>query len=232
MIVHGFQKTTLLDYPGHLAATIFLGKCNFRCPFCHNSILVLEADAVKTMDGEEILATLKKRKNILEGVCITGGEPTLNPELPDFIRAIKEIGLNVKLDTNGYKPDVVAALLEEGLLDYVAMDIKSSRENYALAAGVKNIDTNRIDDAIIIISNKAPDYEFRTTLVKGIHTEADVLGIGDWIKGEHKYFLQNYKDGETVINPIYQSFSDQEMHHFKDILIQKMPNVAIRGDYE
>lgn len=231
MIVHGFQKTTLLDYPGHLASTIFLGKCNFRCPFCHNSILVLEADMVKSLDSKDILATLKKRLGILEGVCITGGEPTLNPELPDFIKAIKDLGIKVKLDTNGYKPDVVASLLDKKLLDYVAMDIKSSKDGYALAAGLKSVDINRIDDSIIIISNKAPDYEFRTTLVKGIHTEEDILGIGEWLEGNHKYFLQNYKDGENVINPIYESFSDQEIHRFQEILLPKLPNTMVRGDY-
>ena len=133
MIVNGFLKTTLLDYPGHLASTVFLGKCNFRCPFCHNSMLVLEPQNAEQIDFETVLSHLNKRKNILEGVCITGGEPTLNPKLTDLIRAIKDVGLLVKLDTNGYRPDILEKLFNDNLIDHIAMDIKSSRNNYHIA---------------------------------------------------------------------------------------------------
>lgn len=232
MVVHGFQKTTLLDYPGHLAATVFLAKCNFCCPFCHNSGLVLAPEQIESIDGAEVLKTLTKRKNILEGVCITGGEPTLNPELPEFIREIKELGLKVKLDTNGYKPDVIDKLIDDGLIDYVAMDIKAGRTNYSEVAGVKSVDIKRIEESVNIISEKSPDYEFRTTYVKGLHGEEDVYDIGEWLKGDHKYFIQNYKEVETVISPVYNSFSDWEIKRIKEILSKTMTNVHIRGDYQ
>lgn len=232
MVVHGFQKTTLLDYPGHLASTVFLGRCNFCCPFCHNSALVLAPDDVETMEGEEVLGMIKKRAGMLEGVCITGGEPTLTPELPDFIKRIKDMGLLVKLDSNGYKPAVLDSLLSAGIVDYVAMDIKASKENYANVCGVEKIDIGRIEESVNIIAEKAPDYEFRTTYVKGLHTEVDVRGIGEWLAGDHTYFIQNYKEGPTVISPVYEGFSEEEIHRFKDILLATMPNTHIRGDYE
>lgn len=232
MLVHGFQKTTLLDYPGHLAATVFLAKCNFCCPFCHNSGLVLASDQIEAIEDSEVLKTLNKRKGILEGVCVTGGEPTLNPELPSFLRSIKELGLKVKLDTNGYKPDILGKLLEDGLVDYVAMDIKSGRDNYANIAGVKSIDIKRIEESVSLISNRANDYEFRTTYVKGLHTEEDVYDIGEWLAGDHKYFIQNYKEVSTVISPVYDSFSDWELKRIKEILSKSMTNVHIRGDYQ
>ncbi len=232
MEVHGFQKTTLLDYPGHLAATVFLGRCNFCCPFCHNSSLVLSPENVETIPGEEVLATLKKRAKMLEGVCITGGEPTLNPELPDLMRRIKELGLQVKLDSNGYKPQTLEALFKEGLIDYMAMDIKGARDHYGEICGVKNLDISRIEESVRVITDMAPAYEFRTTYVKGLHTEADVRDIGEWLSGGHTYYIQNYKEGPEVISPVFESFSEEEIHHFKDILLRMIPNTHIRGDYE
>ena len=152
MNIHGFTKTTLLDFPGFVAATIFTGSCNFRCPFCHNFELVLTPDVFPKEDENEILAFLKKRYGILKGVCISGGEPTLQPDLADFLEKIKEIGYLIKLDTNGYKPDVIEDLIKRKLIDYIAMDIKAGRENYSKATGV-NIDIGRIQNSIDIISN-------------------------------------------------------------------------------
>ena len=230
MIVNGFLKTTLLDYPGHIASTVFLGKCNFRCPFCHNSMLVLEPQNAEQIDFETVLSHLNKRKNILEGVCITGGEPTLNPKLTDLIRAIKDVGLLVKLDTNGYRPDILEKLFNDNLIDHIAMDIKSSRNNYHIACGLNNIDIGIISKSINLIKEKSPSYEFRTTLVKGIHTDDDLLDIADWIGNVNLYFLQNYTDSENVMKRIFSAFSDEEMHHFKELIIDKVPNTKIRGE--
>ena len=230
MIVNGFLKTTLLDYPGHLASTVFLGKCNFRCPFCHNSMLVLEPQNAEQIDFETVLSHLNKRKNILEGVCITGGEPTLNPKLTDLIRAIKDVGLLVKLDTNGYRPDILEKLFNDNLIDHIAMDIKSSRNNYHIACGLNNIDIGIISKSINLIKEKSPSYEFRTTLVKGIHTDDVLLDIADWIGNVNLYFLQNYTDSENVMKRIFSAFSDEEMHHFKELIIDKVPNTKIRGE--
>lgn len=232
MVVHGFQKTTLLDYPGHLAATVFFGKCNFCCPFCHNSALVLSPERVDTIDAQEVFDTLKKRSKMLEGVCITGGEPTLNPDLAEFMKKIKDLGLAVKLDSNGYKPEVLKSLFDQGLIDYIAMDIKGARENYARICGVKSIDIARIEESVELIANRAPQYEFRTTYVKGLHTMEDVKDIGRWLAGDHTYYIQNYKEGPTVISPIYDSFSDEELHEFRKALLETIPNTHIRGDYE
>ena len=230
MIVNGFLKTTLLDYPGHIASTVFLGKCNFRCPFCHNSMLVLEPQNAEQIDFETVLSHLNKRKNILEGVCITGGEPTLNPKLTDLIRAIKDVGLLVKLDTNGYRPDILEKLFDDNLIDHIAMDIKSSRNNYHIACGLNNIDIGIISKSINLIKEKSPSYEFRNTLVKGIHTDDDLLDIADWIGNVNLYFLQNYTDSENVMKRIFSAFSDEEMHHFKELIIDKVPNTKIRGE--
>ena len=151
MKIHGLNKTTLLDYPEHVAATVFTGGCNFRCPFCHNGGLVLEPHKQPLILEEDVLSFLKKRKGVLSGVCITGGEPTLQKDLAEFIRKIKELGYLVKLDTNGYRPEMLEELFTEGLLDYVAMDIKTSLENYAVVSGVKNIDTDVIKESADIL---------------------------------------------------------------------------------
>ncbi|WP_099467464.1 anaerobic ribonucleoside-triphosphate reductase activating protein [Konateibacter massiliensis] len=229
MQIHGFNKTTLLDYPGHLACTIFLGNCNFRCPFCHNKGLVLAPDNEPLIPTEYVLSYLAKRKNILEGVCITGGEPTLSSDLEYFIRQIKEIGLLVKLDTNGYRPNVLRKLTDEGLLDYIAMDIKSSPQHYALLAGLETIDMNKIEESIHIIRNTAISYEFRTTLVKELHSLKDIEAIGQWLKGCDQLYLQNYRENEHVINPIYSGFSKDELLVFQEYLSRYIKQVQIRG---
>ena len=232
MEIHGFQKTTLLDYPSHLAATVFLGRCNFCCPFCHNSQLVLSPESVETIPADDVIATLAKRAKMLEGVCITGGEPTLNPDLPELMKRIKDLGLHVKLDSNGYKPEVLKELFRDKLIDYAAMDIKGARGHYAEICGVKSIDISRIEESVNIIAAEAPEYEFRTTYVKGLHKEEDVRDIGRWLAGSHPYYIQNYKEGPTVISPVFESFGREEIEHFRDILRETMPNTHIRGDYE
>ncbi len=231
MKICGFQKTTLLDYPGHVAATVFLGLCNFRCPFCHNGELLTE-DAEELFSMDQILSVLKKRASLLEGVCITGGEPTLSADLEQLIRRIKELGLSVKLDTNGYRPDVIRHLYEEQLLDYIAMDIKSSPENYAMVAGVSRINTDTISESIDLIRSSSIPYEFRTTAVKGLHTEEDFAEIGKWIAGAERYFIQNYVESGQVLSPGFSGFRKDELLTFADIVRPWVKEVSLRGvDY-
>lgn len=210
MQIHGLNKTTLLDYPGHLAATIFTGGCNFRCPFCQNKSLVLSPESQPILEEKEILDYFEKRKNIIEGVCITGGEPTLQKDLPEFLKKIKDLGLKVKLDTNGYKPEVIKDLFEKGLLDYVAMDIKASKENYGKVAGVSDLTISKIEESVNFIIANIPDYEFRTTVVKELHPPEEILKIKEWLKNAKKYKLQSYRESEGVINPIFTSYTDEE----------------------
>lgn len=229
MKIHGLNKTTLLDYPEHVAATIFTGACNFRCPFCQNSGLVLQPELEPEIDQDELFSFLKKRYGILSGVCITGGEPTLQQDLEPFIRRIRTIGYQVKLDTNGYRPEIVNQLIQEKLLDYVAMDIKSSPENYAIACGLNSINIQKIKETVSILINGTLPYEFRTTVVKGLHTETDFYEIAEWLEGSSSYYLQAYRDSEQVLCPGYSSFSSIEMKHFLSIVTPKIPNAKLRG---
>lgn len=230
MIISGLLKTTLLDYPQHVAATIFLGGCNFRCPFCHNSDLLEGTDGL--FSKEEVLTFLKKRAGILEGVCITGGEPTLHRDLEPFIREIRSLGLLVKLDTNGYRPDVLKDLCNKNLLDYVAMDIKSGRTGYAKAAGVPGLDLSHIEESVDFLMKNTVPCEFRTTVVRELHREDDFREIGSWLAGASAYFLQSYKDSENVLVPGFSSYSKEELLHFRDVLVPLVPSAALRGiDY-
>lgn len=228
MKICGWNKTTLLDYPGHVAATLFTGGCNFRCPFCHNGELVL-CPGEQEIREEEIFAFLRRRKGVTEGVCITGGEPTLQPGLKEFIRRVKELGFLVKLDTNGYRPETLWELMEEGLPDYVAMDVKASRGNYAIAAGLAGLDMAAIEMSIGIIRSSGIPYEFRTTVVKGIHTEADIEDIGRWLSGCRAYYLQAYRDDGNVLQPGFETFSSEEMYSFAEIARKYIDNVSLRG---
>lgn len=228
-MINGFNKTTLLDYPGHLAATIFLGGCNFRCPFCHNATLVLAPQSQPVISEDEIFATLKKRIGILEGVCITGGEPTLHLGLIDLIKRIKDLGFLVKLDTNGSNPKTIKKLVELNLIDYVAMDIKNSKEKYPLTCGLENIDLNNISDSISILLNSHIEYEFRTTIVKDFHETPDIISIGKWIEGANAYFLQAFKDSKDVIENGLTGYTRSEMEELKLILHPYVKHVSIRG---
>lgn len=229
MIIHGLNKTTLLDYPGRLAATIFLGNCNFRCVFCQNSSLILNPSSQPVLAEEEVLSFLLKRKNILQGVCITGGEPTLSADLPQFIAKIKAIGLPVKLDTNGYLPDVIHNLIDDGLIDMVAMDIKNSLPGYAKICGLKDMDLSRIEaSAACLMQGKIP-YEFRTTVVKDYFYEQTFEEIGYWLKGASSYYLQSFRDSETVLSQGLKSPSKEELTQYRNILLKYMNSVSLRG---
>lgn len=231
MLLKGLQKLTLLDYPGKMAATVFVGGCNFKCPFCHNASLVLgdKVSESATLPEEEFFAFLNKRKNILEGICVSGGEPTLMPDLLPFLNKIKELGFLVKLDTNGYRPDVLRAAIEGGLVDYVAMDIKNSKESYAKTVGLSEIDIERIAESVTILMESGVDYEFRTTLVRELHTTEDVRSIGKWISGAKRYFLQTYEDSGDVISPTFSGYDKNETEYLLNMLREYVPNAQIRG---
>src|SRR3989338_1289419 len=189
--IKGLQKTSLVDFPSCLACTVFISTCNFRCGFCYNVDLVDDSNKLKEYTEEDILKFLEKRKNVLDGVCITGGEPALYDNLRGFISKIKSRGFKVKLDTNGARPDILKSLIDDGLLDYIAMDIKSSKEKYSKAAGIK-VDIDKIQESINLIRDSGVDYEFRTTVVPDFFSEEDAKSIGEWLKGSKKYALQQF----------------------------------------
>ena len=229
MQIFGFNKTTLLDFPEHVACTVFTGGCNFRCPFCQNGDLVLHGGSLPVLDEEEVFRVLRKRKGILTGVCVTGGEPTLQRDLDVFLSRVKELGYLVKLDSNGYRPEVLQSLCERGLVDYFAMDIKSSPENYARTAGVKELDMGLIRESVDFIRSCGLDYEFRTTVVRELHSSGDFLSIGEWRKGCKAYFLQSYVESEGVICKEFSSYSKEELEEFVMLLKPYIDNVSLRG---
>lgn len=229
MKICGLNKTTLLDYPGKVAATIFIGSCNFRCPFCHNSSLVTKAASQPEISQTEILNFLKKRQGILDGICITGGEPTLFPELADFLSDIRELGYPIKLDTNGTNPSFLRFLVQNGLISKVAMDIKSSPQNYSKLTGITTPNLHAIKTSVSYLLEGNVDYEFRTTVVRELHNMQDFVEISQWIKGAKAYYLQAYKDSEEVLQPGFSSYSLEELEHFRTILQKTIPLVEIRG---
>lgn len=228
MIIRGLQKTTLLDYPEKLACTVFTGGCNFRCPFCHNASLVLNASKVEEISNDEFFSYLSKRKGLLDGVCITGGEPLLNDDIVDFIKKIRSYELLIKLDTNGSFPDKLEYLLDNKLVDYVAMDIKNSKEKYSLTAGTSDF-PHGIEESIDIIIAKAPDYEFRTTVVRELHTANDVYKIANRIKNAKKYFLQSYVDSGDIITDGFSAYSAEEMLEILENARKILPCTELRG---
>lgn len=225
----GFQKLTLLDYPGKVSCTLFTSGCNLRCPFCHNASLVTHIDEENFYDEEEILSFLKKRQGILEGVCITGGEPLLHEETENFIKKVKALSYSVKLDTNGSFPDKLIYLAENNLIDYVAMDIKNSKEKYHSSVGLKNFDMGNIEKSIrFLLSGKVP-FEFRTTVVKELHTEKDIESIAKWIKGAENYFLQSFVDSGDLIGENLSAHTPETMEKMRSIAALYIPNVGLRG---
>ena len=200
MKIGGLQKLTLLDFPGKVACTVFTVGCNFKCPFCHNAPLVTHTAGTPTMSEEEFFSFLKKRQGILDGVAITGGEPTLMSGLWDFIARIKDMGFLVKLDTNGTNPELLEALINNKMIDYVAMDIKNSLEKYAITSGLpESYDISKIKASASILMKGTVDFEFRTTLVSPYHTEEDFESIGKWLAGDEKFYLQNFVDSGDLV---------------------------------
>ena len=226
MNIQGFQKLTLLDFPGTMACIVFTGGCNFRCPFCHNSSLVLKPKENNNLE-KEVLQYLAGRKNILDGVCITGGEPLLQPDLIDFIAKVRELGYRVKLDTNGYSPEKLKEVLDMQFVDYVAMDIKSGRSTYEKLCGTK-IDFSKIEQSIELLKSSNVPYEFRTTAVKHLHTMADFAELAQDIAGAPKYYIQKFVDSGAVLEQGYTAFTEEEMKTILEIVQRTIPNAAIR----
>ncbi|MBR5246286.1 MAG: anaerobic ribonucleoside-triphosphate reductase activating protein [Clostridia bacterium] len=229
MYINGFQKLTILDYPGKVACIVFTPGCNFRCPFCHNASLVTHIDKDTYINEEEVLSYLKKRKGIIDGVVITGGEPLLQEGIEEFIRKIKDLGYSVKLDTNGSFPEKLISLVEDGLVDYVAMDIKNSKAKYMTTIGIDNFEMASIEKSVDFLLQNNVDYEFRTTIVKHFHTLQDIQDIVVWIKGAHKYFLQNFVDSGDLIMDGLEPISVDLLKEMKEKATETIPCVEIRG---
>ena len=235
MLIAGLQKMTLLDFPGRVACTVFLGGCNFRCPFCHNSQLLSAPEAV--MQEQELLAFLQKRKGLLDGVCVTGGEPTLQPGLPKFLEAIRAMGYQVKLDTNGYRPDVLRGLIDAGLVDYVAMDIKNGPEHYAPTCGLERMDLKKIEESVSVLLEGRVDYELRTTVVRPIHDAQSIAAMAKWVKNlsetpVKRWFLQPFVDRETVVFAGFSAPEKEELCRFAQLLSAAAEQVSVRGSDE
>ena len=228
MLILGLQKTTLLDYPGKIASTIFTGGCNFKCPYCHNRDLVMPPADVMAYSYEEIFNHLQVKKKVLDGVCITGGEPTLHKDLPDFIKQVKDMGLLVKLDSNGTNPDMISSLINDGLIDYVAMDIKHSKAKYNSIASMTNFDLAPIEASVALLKEGKIDYEFRTTVVKGFVTYQDLVSILDYL-GCSNYYLQKFEDRESNIVYHLDSYTDKELKDIYNELKENYSYIKIRG---
>ena len=229
MKICGMEKMSLVDYDGKVSATLFTAKCNFRCGFCHNSPLVIDADNQASLNNEEIFSYLKKRQGILDGVCITGGEPTLEKELPLFIEKVKNLGYAVKLDTNGTNPETVKNLAKNGLVDYFAMDIKNDKENYNDIIGLTKFDTSKVEQTVEFFLTNNVDYEFRTTLIAEYHKKENIKNIGEWIKGAKKYFFQKFKAGENCISQGLTAIEESKAKEFLEIIKIYVPNTKLRG---
>ena len=228
MIIEGLQKLTLLDYPGHVACTVFAHGCNLRCPFCHNAGLVVRKPE-HIISKEELSDFLNKRKGILDGICLTGGEPLAQNDSVKFIEFLRSFGYKIKLDTNGFYPERLKAVVDKGLVDYIATDIKSSPEGYAKAVGIDNIDLSPLNESIKLIMNSGIDYEFRTTAVKGLHIVSDFTKIGEWIQNARHYFIQQYIDSGDLIKGGFEAFDKQETEKILAAVRKYVANAEIRG---
>ncbi len=222
----GLQRLTLLDYPGRLACTVFTGGCNLRCPFCHNASLVLNSG--ERISEEEFFDFLESRRARLDGVCVSGGEPTLQADLVDFISKIKSLGFLVKLDTNGTRPEVIKALLAEGLLDYIAMDIKNSKARYAETVGIPSFDIAVIEKSVELIRKSGIPHEFRTTVALELHTADDIRAIGEWLVGAERYYLQKYRDEGDILTPGLTPPTSEEMEILLAAAREFSPSAEVR----
>ena len=228
MKIHGLQKMTLLDFPGKVACTVFLGGCDMRCPFCHNAELI-DGTAPAVMEEEELLAFLKKRTGLLEGVAITGGEPLLRDDTIMLAEKIRDLGYPLKLDTNGTHPDRLRKILDRGLAAYVAMDIKNSPDRYAVTAGLEKLDLAPVRESVSLLMEGRTDYEFRTTVVAELHDAESFRGIGEWIRGARRYYLQKFTDRDTVPFGGFHAPEDEKMREYAAIAREYVPSAAIRG---
>jgi pyruvate formate lyase activating enzyme len=228
MLIHGLQKMTLLDFPGHVACTVFLGGCDLRCPFCHNFELA-DGSAPAVMDDKELLKFLSRRQGLLDGVAITGGEPCLRPDLPELLKAVRDLGFRTKLDTNGFHPELLKKLLSEGLVDYTAVDIKNSAAKYAVTSGLQELDLRPLQETVSLLIGGDADYEFRTTVVKEFHEASDFEEIGKLILGAKRYFLQCFTDRDSVPFEGLHAPSREELQSYAEIARRYVPDTFIRG---
>ena len=228
MQIHGLQKMTLLDFPGKVACTVFLGGCDFRCPFCHNWD-ILDPSTPVIMEEDEFYKFLDKREGLLDGVAITGGEPLLRTGMADFIKGIKSRGFLVKLDTNGNHPDRLKELVSEGLLDYVAVDVKNNKERYGETVGIPMLDISKIEETISFLLEGNVPYEFRTTVLRQFHDADSFKGIAEWIEGAEHYFIQSFVDRETVPFSGLEAYSPEELEEFKKLVEPHVKHIDIRG---
>lgn len=229
MNIQGLQKVTLLDFPGRVACTVFLAGCNFRCPFCHNASLVTHVDPSAIIPREEVLSFLEKRRGVLDGVCITGGEPLLAPDLDSFIREIKELGYEVKLDTNGSNAERLKSLVSSGMIDYVAMDVKNAPEKYGMTIGIDGYDLTNIFQSVDYLLSGAVPYEFRTTVVREFHKREDFEEVGQWLKGAQRYYLQGFVDSGDLIQPGLRAYTKEIMEQALEIVRKYIPAAELRG---
>ena len=228
MHIHGLQKLAMVDYPGKLAATVFTGGCNLRCPFCHNALLVTRLAETPEIPEQEVLDFLASRRGLLDGVVLTGGEPLLQPDAADFLRKVRELGFAVKLDTNGTNPDMLEALAQEGLLDYAAMDIKNSPDRYAETCGGVDL-LGPVKRSAALMMAGAVDYEFRTTVCAPLHTPEEMAGIGRWLKGAKRYFLQPFVDSGELVGSGMKPLTKEEIEALRDSVLPDIPSTQIRG---
>ena len=230
MRIAGLQKMTLLDYPGLVACTVFTNGCTLRCPFCHNASLVLPERADASLDEQEVLRFLETRRGLLDGVAVTGGEPLLHLELADFLRRVRELGFRIELDTNGTFPDRLRAVVEEGLVDRVAMDVKNAPLLYGKTVGLHRFDLAPVERSKDFLLEGHVDYEFRTTVVRSLHTAESLLGAARWIEGAREYYLQQYKDSGDVLRPdALGAFTDAEMRDLLARVREVVPTAELRG---
>lgn len=229
MIIQGLQKLTLLDYPEKLACTIFTSGCNFRCPFCHNASLVVDTHRYEKISEEEVFEFINKRKNTLEGVCVSGGEPLLQNDIEEFMKKVKDLGYKIKLDTNGSSPEKLERIIKDGLVDYIAMDLKNSRQNYGKTIGIEGYNLAPIEKSIRLIMMSDIPYEFRTTVVKELHKRSDFEDMASWIKGAKAYYLQQFVESEEMVAEGLHGYNEDIMRQALEIVRKDVDNAQLRG---
>ena len=229
MRICGLQTLSMVDYPGKLAATVFTGGCNLRCPFCHNALLVTRLEESPTLQQEEVLAFLKRRRGLLDGVVLSGGEPLIQSGVPEFLQKVRSLGFSIKLDTNGCYPDALEALLDQGLADYVAMDVKNAPEHYAQTVGIPDFDPAVIARSAAVLAHSGADYELRTTVVRELHTVADIAAIGAWMQGAPRYFLQCFVDSSALISPGFHAPDRADLEKMLQAARPFFGETALRG---
>lgn len=229
MVFHGFQKMTMLDFPGYVACTVFTPGCNFRCPFCHNSLLVTRMNDSEIYTEDDILSYLKKRQGVIDGICISGGEPLMHDDIFDFVKKVKELGFLVKIDTNGSFPEKLEKLIGSGNIDYVAMDIKNCPEKYAETVAIADFDIEPVRKSVQILLSGKVKYEFRTTVVKEFHTPQDMVQTGKFIQGAERYFLQHFIESEGNIQQGLTPLCKEEMENLRLSVLGFVKNAELRG---